>query len=164
MLRTRLALTALILTIPFAANAAFFDVRAIFEAELGAIVVDDYGGTAGLVTMEDVLEEIVGDIRDEHDEAETDLHEQIDESTHIFDARINLDDLSDFLNIELDSESYDFETLGGLIFHLKGEIPGEGDKVVHKSMTMRIESVENHRIGRVIIKLEPPSADKSMVT
>ena len=128
-----------------------------------AIVVDDYGGTAGLVTMEDVLEEIVGDIRDEYDEAETDLHEKIDDLTHIFDARINLDDLSDLLNIELDSESYDFETLGGLIFHLKGEIPGEGDKVVHKSMTLRIESVENHRIGRVIIQLEPPSADKSMV-
>ncbi len=128
-----------------------------------AIVVDDYGGTAGLVTMEDVLEEIVGDIRDEYDEAEEDLHEQIDELTHVFDARINLDDLSDLLNIELDFESYDFETLGGLIFHLKGGIPGEGDVVLPKSMTMRIESVKNHRIGHVIIQLKPPTADKSLV-
>ncbi len=128
-----------------------------------AIVVDDYGGTAGLVTMEDVLEEIVGDIRDEYDEAEAELHEQIDEYTHIFDARINLDDLSELLKIELDFESYDFETLGGLIFHLKGEIPGKGDEVAYESMTMRIESVENHRIGRVIIKIRPPTADKSLV-
>ncbi len=128
-----------------------------------AIVVDDYGGTAGLVTMEDVLEEIVGDIRDEYDEAETELHEQIDETTHVFDARINLDDLSDLLNIELDFESYDFETLGGLIFHLTGEIPEEGDEVPYESLTMRIESVENHRIGRVVIKVQPPTADKSLV-
>ena len=117
-----------------------------------AIVVDKYGGTAGLVTMEDVLEEIVGDIRDEYDEAEAELHHQIDEHTHRFDARINLDDLGELLNIELDFESYDFETLGGLIFHLKGEIPEEGDKIVHESLTMRIESVENHRIGRVLIQ------------
>lgn len=128
-----------------------------------AIVVDEYGGTAGLVTMEDVLEEIVGDIRDEYDDAETDMHEQIDETTHVFDARINLDDLSDLLKIELDFESYDFETLGGLIFHLKGEIPGEGDQLVYETMTMRIESVKNHRIGRVFIKLHPPTADKSLV-
>ena len=128
-----------------------------------AIVVDDYGGTAGLVTMEDVLEEIVGDIRDEYDEAEEDMYEQIDEHTHVFDARINLDDLCDHLNIELDFESYDFETLGGLIFHLKGEVPGEGDQVEYESMTMRIESVENHRIGRVFIKVHPPTADKSLV-
>ena len=128
-----------------------------------AIVVDDYGGTAGLVTMEDVLEEIVGDIRDEYDEAEEEMHEQIDEHTHRFDARINLDDLSDLLKIELDFESYDFETLGGLIFHLKGEVPGAGDQVEYESMTMRIESVENHRIGRVFIKLHPPTADKSLV-
>ena len=128
-----------------------------------AIVVDEYGGTAGLVTMEDVLEEIVGDIRDEYDQAETELHEQVDENTHIFDARINLDDLSDLLKIELDFESYDFETLGGLIFHLKGEIPEEGDEIVHESLTMRIESVENHRIGRVVIKVQPPTADKSLV-
>lgn len=128
-----------------------------------AIVVDKYGGTAGLVTMEDVLEEIVGDIRDEYDEAEDELHHQIDEHTYRFDARINLDDLGELLNIELDFESYDFETLGGLIFHLKGEIPEEGDEIVHESLTMRIESVENHRIGRVLIHVHPPTADKSLV-
>ncbi|MEM8485750.1 MAG: hemolysin family protein [Bacteroidota bacterium] len=128
-----------------------------------AIVLDEYGGTAGLVTMEDVLEEIVGDIRDEYDQAEAEMHEQIDEFSHRFDARINLDDLRDLLKIELDFESYDFETLGGLIFHLKGEIPGEGDLVEYEAMTMRIESVENHRIGRVFIQIHPPTADKSLV-
>ena len=128
-----------------------------------AIVLDEYGGTAGLVTMEDVLEEIVGDIRDEYDQAEAELHEQIDEFSYLCDARLNLDDLRDLLKIELDFESYDFETLGGLIFHLKGEIPEEGDLVEHEAMTMRIESVENHRIGRVLIQIHPPTADKSLV-
>lgn len=135
-----------------------------FQAEKThlAIVVDDYGGTAGVATMEDLLEEIVGDIRDEYDHAEEDLHERVDDLTHVFDARIHLDDLCEVLNIELDLEKYDFETLGGLIFHLTGEIPEPGDNVVYKPMSMRIESTDNHRIGRVLVRIEPPTEDKSM--
>lgn len=128
-----------------------------------AIVLDDYGGTAGLVTMEDVLEEIVGDIRDEFDDAEEDLHEQVSEYTHLFDARINLDDLLDVLDIELSTDNFDFETLGGLIFHLTGDIPEVGDEVTFESMKMRIESIENHRIGRVLVHIQPPTKDKTLV-
>ena len=124
-----------------------------------AIVLDEYGGTAGLVTMEDVLEELVGDIRDEFDEAEVDLHEQLSESTHMFDARIHLDEFSDVLNLQLNTEEFEFDTLGGLIFHLKGEIPQIGDEVYFDALKMRIESIENHRIGRILIQILPPAEE-----
>jgi putative hemolysin len=122
-----------------------------------AIVVDEYGGTAGLVTLEDVIEEIVGDIRDEHDEREAALYEKIDERTYRFDARINLDDLNELLDLEIDTENYDFETLGGLIFHLTGKIPSTGDEVAYESLHMRVERVENHRIGQVLVRVETPA-------
>ncbi|MDZ4701904.1 MAG: hemolysin family protein [Rhodothermales bacterium] len=128
-----------------------------------AIVVDEYGGTAGLVTMEDVLEEIVGDIRDETDNDEEALHRQVDAHTHSVDARIHIDDLMDLLQVELDVDRYDFETLGGLIFHLTGDIPSVGDEIAYDGLTLRIESVENHRIGRVLVHVQPPAEDKSIV-
>ena len=128
-----------------------------------AIVLDEYGGTAGLVTMEDVLEEIVGDIRDEFDEGEEDFHSQVSETTYLFDARINLDDLCEVLDIHLDTEKFDFETLGGLIFHIKGDVPERGDQVQFDTLMMRIESIENHRIGRVLIQLSPPTEDLTAV-
>jgi CBS domain containing-hemolysin-like protein len=121
-----------------------------------AIVVDEYGGTAGLVTLEDVLEEIVGEIRDEHDETEEELYEQIDANTYRFDARINLDDINELVGIDLDTEEYDFETLGGLIFHLTGSIPQEGDEIKFESLKIRVEAVDNHRIGQVLVEFGPP--------
>ncbi|MFW5972767.1 MAG: hemolysin family protein [Bacteroidota bacterium] len=123
-----------------------------------AIVVDEYGGTAGLVTLEDVLEEIVGEIRDEHDESEPSMYERLDENVYRIDARINLDDLSDDLGIDIDGDQFDFETLGGLIFHLTGSIPVEGEEVVHENLAIRVETVENHRIGKVLVRVLPPSA------
>lgn len=122
-----------------------------------AIVVDEYGGTAGLVTLEDVLEEIVGEIRDEHDETEEALYKRVDEHTYLFDARINLDDINEIVGIELDTETYDFETLGGLIFHVTGSIPREGDEIEFDDLRMCVETVENHRIGQVRVEfLQPP--------
>ena len=121
-----------------------------------AIVVDEYGGTAGLVTLENVLEEIVGEIRDEHDESEGTLYEKIDEHTYRCDARINLDDLNELLGTNLDTESFDFETLGGLIFHLTGAIPSVGTEVTYQGLHIRVETVENHRIGQVLVRYEPP--------
>jgi putative hemolysin len=120
-----------------------------------AIVVDEYGGTAGLVTMEDILEEIVGDIRDEHDDGEEPLYQKLDEYSYRFDARINLDDLNEVLGIELETEDFDFETLGGLIFHLAGAIPSVGDEVEYGSLRMTVETTEHHRIGRVLVELNP---------
>lgn len=120
-----------------------------------AIVVDEYGGTAGLVTLEDVLEEIVGDIRDEHDESEPVLYEQINAHTYRVDARMNLDDLAELLGVDLNTEAFDFETLGGLIFHLLGVIPKPGDAVQYGPLHLRVETVDNHRIGQVLVRVEP---------
>ena len=128
-----------------------------------AIAVDEYGGTAGLVSLEDVLEEIVGEIRDEHDESEESLYEEVDANTYLFDARINLDDINEILGIELDTESYDFETLGGLIFHVTGSIPKEGDEVQFDSLRMRVETVENHRIGQVRVEIVPVEVEEGTV-
>ena len=121
-----------------------------------AIVVDKYGGTAGLATMEDVLEEIVGDILDEYDVHEEEWHTQLGPNIYEVDARMDLDDLNDLLKIELETEKFDFDTLGGLIFHLRGDIPSKGDVVEYDPISIRIESVENHRIGRVRIRISHP--------
>ena len=118
-----------------------------------ALVVDEYGGTAGLVTLEDVLEEIVGEIRDEHDEDEEDLYEKISATEYLVDAKIDLDDLNEILGTKTDTENLDFETLGGLIFHLAREIPAEGDTFENEGVTYEVTEVINHRVVQVRIKI-----------
>ncbi len=111
-----------------------------------AIVVDEYGGTAGVVTLEDVLEEIVGEIRDEHDESEQEPYERLGNGRFRCDARIDLDELNDVADARLPTDAFDFETLGGLIYHLAGEIPAEGDTFSYGNLTITVAVVENHRI------------------
>jgi gliding motility-associated protein GldE len=123
-----------------------------------AIVVDEYGGTAGLVTLEDVLEEIVGDIRDEHDEDEETYAERLDDWSYRCDARLNLDDLGELLGVELAAEEFDFETLGGLIFHLSGSVPSAGDVLEYEGIRLTVESVETNRIGEVLVRQLPEAA------
>lgn len=127
-----------------------------------AIVVDEYGGTAGLVTLEDLLEEIVGEIRDEHDELEAALYEELGGDTYRFDARINLDDLNEIMDIELDTEAFDFETLGGLIYHVTGEIPTVGTEVSYDSLRIHVETIESNRIGKVLVHLERAAAGEEV--
>ena len=114
-----------------------------------AIVVDEYGGTAGLVTLEDVLEEVVGDIQDEHDSTKESFVEHLHDNHYRVDARIDLDDLNTLLGLSLDTESFAFETLGGLVFHLAGDIPEEGYQVTFDRLHMIVDSVVNNRIGLV---------------
>ncbi len=114
-----------------------------------AIVVDEYGGTAGLVTLEDILEEVVGDIQDEHDSTKKSLVEPLGDNRYRIDARIDLDDLNTILGIALSTERFNFETLGGLIFHLAGDIPAEGDEITYEPLHMVVDSVVNNRIGLV---------------
>lgn len=128
-----------------------------------AIVVDEYGGTAGLVTMEDVLEEIVGDIRDEHDEPEERLYQQLDADRYRIDARMNLDEIDDLLGLSVDADHFDFETLGGLIFHLTGDIPAVGQEIAYGPLRMHVETVENHRIGSVLVQVVPPLEEEPVV-
>ena len=125
-----------------------------------AIVVDEYGGTAGLVTLEDLLEEVVGEIRDELDDAEdeTFVRPLPGAGPHVWaaDARVDLDDLADAIGLELDTDTYDFETLGGLILHTTGEVPSPGDEIEVERMRLRVEGVEENRIREVRVEVLPP--------
>jgi CBS domain containing-hemolysin-like protein len=115
-----------------------------------AIVVDEFGGTEGLVTIEDVVEEIVGDIEDEHDEAEAGMLTLLDDGLWEADARIELEELQKTVDPRLTAEDDEIDTLGGLIFLMAGHIPEQGECVVHPS-GWRLEAVDSdsRRIGRV---------------
>ncbi|HHS14011.1 MAG TPA: HlyC/CorC family transporter [bacterium] len=112
-----------------------------------AIVVDEYGGTAGLVTLEDVIEEIVGEIRDEFDR-EKPLVRQIDTNTWIVEGKINIEDLNEALTQSFPAEE-DYETLGGFLLSLLGHIPSEKEEIKYGSWHMIIEKVVGQRITKV---------------
>lgn len=121
-----------------------------------AIVVDEYGGTSGLITLEDILEEIVGDINDEYDEEET-LFTKIDNHTFVFDAKILLNDFFklDEINPEDFSKvSEDVESLAGLILEIKGEIPSKGERIDFDKYVFEIIAVDNRRIQKVKLHLK----------
>ena len=111
-----------------------------------AIVVDEYGGVSGIVCMEDIIEEIVGDIQDEFDNEEDDILE-IGPNTYLCDARIDIEDLNEHLSKELPDEKFD--TLGGFVFDLFGKIPVKYEKVSYDNMDFIIQSVEGHKIKSV---------------
>lgn len=117
-----------------------------------AIVVDEYGGTAGLVTIEDLLEEIVGEIQDEYD-AEEPTYRGINEQEYLFDARIPLDEVNKLLGIELPDEGGD--TLGGFIYSQLGKVPAVGDRVEFENVTMQVLSVIGRRIKQVRATIQP---------
>ncbi len=116
-----------------------------------AVVVDEYGGTAGLVTLEDILEEIVGDIQDEYDH-EPPLIRRINENTVVVNAKIDLHDLNKELDIELPTEE-DFGSLGGFIFSLTGAVPVKDQVVDYKECKFTVESIERNRIGQIRVQI-----------
>ena len=126
-----------------------------------AIVVDEYGGTQGLVTLEDVLEEIVGDINDEYDEEET-TYKRLPDDTFVFDGKTLL---TDFFRItEVDEESYsditeDCDTLAGMLLALKGDFPKAKESIVYGRFRFLILSIERHRIASVRVKVMPEEID-----
>lgn len=124
-----------------------------------AIVVDEFGGTAGIVTIENIIEEIIGDIRDEYDHEEAEYTE-ISENIYVVDAGIDLDDFNDLLKVELPTEESD--TLGGYIYTSLGRIPVEGEEinVADEGLVMRVQSVEGRRIRKVhVAKILPQEAE-----
>jgi putative hemolysin len=123
-----------------------------------AIAIDEYGGTAGLVTMEDVVEEIVGEIVDEYDK-EIKLYERINNNTVIVDGIISIDRINEILNIEIPENG--FETLGGFIFDLIGRIPKNGEKMKYKNIQLIVEEVKKNRIKKVKIIREPQEFNKN---
>lgn len=110
------------------------------------VVVDEYGGTAGVVTIEDLLEEIVGDIQDEYDEEEPEI-ERVTENEYILSARASLDEVNDELDIDLPSEGGD--TLGGYIYSQLGRVPLEGEEVPFDKGILKVLSVDGNSIDRV---------------
>lgn len=118
-----------------------------------AIVVDEYGGVAGLVTMEDLMEEIVGEIQDEYDKEEEPI-KKIDENTYIVDGLVNLYTLSEVLNVDLVDEEEDFDTLSGLIFELTSHIPKEKEKVEYKGIEFEVIKTQKNRIVKVKVRVK----------
>jgi CBS domain containing-hemolysin-like protein len=119
------------------------------EKQHVAIVVDEYGGTAGLVTLEDILEEIVGEIEDEHDRAES-VVQKISEEEYRVAAKVTIRDLNEALGSDLPEK--EFETLGGLIYDLVGGVPEEGKTIEYKGLSFQVEKVKGQRIVRVRVK------------
>lgn len=113
-----------------------------------AIVIDEYGGTSGLVTIEDLLEEIVGDIQDEYDLEEEWLIQQPDGAI-VVDARLPIEDLDEHLGINIERDMFD--TVGGFIFHLTGRIPRTGEVFENKDIIMTILDADERKISRVRI-------------
>jgi CBS domain containing-hemolysin-like protein len=127
-----------------------------------AIVLDEYGGTAGMVTIEDLIEEIVGEIQDEYDEEEPMTVRLSDDRARV-DGRAAVDDLGELFDLELagleDSEEYD--TVGGLIYHRIGGVPRPGDEVrlEEQGLTLTVETTDGRRVGKVLAVRDPATEE-----
>jgi putative hemolysin len=125
-----------------------------------AVVVDEYGGTAGLVTIEDVLEEIVGPIRDEYDLAEQEEVQLVGPQEALVSASVSLDDVNELLHLHLEGE--DFDSVGGLVYAHLGRIPSEGDTVdAGNGITITVEEIDRRAIRRVRLSSERPFGAES---
>lgn len=119
-----------------------------------AMVVDEYGGTSGLITIENLIEEIIGDIRDEHDLAEEEDYVEAGDGAYLIDASMDLDDLNDLLGCSIDTEAAD--TLGGYIYLALGRVPKAKETIATDILIMTIQSIDGHRIRKVKVSKAPP--------
>ena len=118
------------------------------------IVLDEYGATAGLITLEDMLEEIVGEIRDEYDQDEEDDVKEVAPDEYLVNGSAKLDDLNDRLGLELESEDYD--SIGGLVIGLLDHLPEEGEEVDYENLHLKVEEMDKNRIGKIRIQIHHP--------
>ena len=121
-----------------------------------AIVVDEYGGTAGLVTIEDLLEEIVGEIRDE-DDVESDPIVDEGNGSYVFSAKVSFDQLSERLDLEIESEG--FETVGGYVLSRVGRVPSVGETLEIDGLLIEVLEAERRRIHKVRVRKAVPIAN-----
>ena len=119
-----------------------------------AIVLDEYGSTAGLATIEDLLEEIVGEIEDEYDRQEVKV-EPIDESTYRVTGSLSIDEVNDLLDVDLPHEEWD--TVAGLMYGLLGAVPTQGETVTYEDLDFVAEKVQGRRIAKVVIRRRQPA-------
>lgn len=115
-----------------------------------AIVIDEYGGTAGLVTIEDLIEEIIGEIEDEYDKIKSDEFVELKDGYYLINAQLEIEKLEEFFDVDVPKE--DYETVGGLIFHLLGRIPKPGEKISFQNLNMIIEKATERRIELIKVK------------
>ena len=113
-----------------------------------AIVLDEYGGTSGLVTLEDLVEEIVGEISDEYDEDEDDI-EVVKEDEYIIDGSTHIDDVNEMIGTNIESE--DFDTIGGFVIGVLGRFPQKGEKVEYDGIKFVVEEIDKNRIEKLRI-------------
>jgi putative hemolysin len=132
----------------------FFDLQS--SKQQIAILIDEYGGFSGIVTMKDLIEEVMGEIDDEYDEVENEI-EKLDENTYRINGFVSLNDLNEELNLDLASENN--ETIGGFIIDILGEIPDDGDKelgiIEYGNVIFTIESVKERRIETIKLQIVP---------
>ncbi len=121
-----------------------------------AIVLDEYGATAGLVTVEDLIEEIVGEIRDEYDEDEEDVVTSVGENEYLADGAAKLEEINEALGLSLASEDYD--SIAGHVIFLLDHLPTEGETLTDKGVTYTVAQVDKNRIDKVHIKVDPDYA------
>jgi len=130
-----------------------------------AIVVDEYGGTSGLVTLEDILEEIIGEIQDEFDEGEEISYQKIDPNNYIFEGKSLIHDVCKVMGLDtdiFDEVKGDADSLAGLVLEIAKKIPGKNDKVRYQHFLFTVQEVEKHRLDKVkvtILKPEPQEKD-----
>lgn len=125
-----------------------------------AIVVDEYGGTAGIVTLEDILEEIVGDILDEYDDEEKEIS-QLGENLYLVDAGIDFEDFCELFGLEMTEELQDCETLGGFILDIAGEVPNVGDAYSWRDFRFTVKDRKDNRIIKVLAEIN--KSDKTPI-
>jgi magnesium and cobalt exporter, CNNM family len=121
-----------------------------------AVVMDEFGGVSGLVTIEDVLEEIVGEIADEHDEGSGDGIKQIDERTCEALASVRISEINQRMGLQLPEDEH-FGTIGGLVFHQLGRIPHTGEEIVRGNAKIKVLDATRRRINRVAVEMLPPA-------
>jgi CBS domain containing-hemolysin-like protein len=117
-----------------------------------AIVVDEYGGTSGLITIEDLIEEVFGEIEDEYDTEEERLV-PLEAGWVLVDGRLEIEELEEHLNVQIPKK--DFESVGGLIFHLIGRVPRKGETIAYPGLEIRIEAADERKVEKVRIRKTP---------
>ncbi len=122
-------------------------------------VLNEYGATVGMITLEDLLEEIVGEIRDEYDEDEEELIQELEDRVYLVEGSMKLDDINDELDLELDSEDYD--SIGGLIIESLDRLPEDNEEVtLENGIHLKVQGIEQNRIVKVLMTLPEPPAEE----
>jgi magnesium and cobalt transporter len=117
-----------------------------------AVVVDEYGGMGGIVTLEDILEEIVGEIRDEFDTDKLPEVQKIGKKSYEVDSRMTIDDFNEKFGLDLSTD--DFDTIGGYVLDLFGKIPGQGETVKSENLSFKIKEINGTIINRIVFTMD----------